>query len=835
MTLIANNTLFQIISITLADGSNNASSSTVTSSRTSPSTSTSKVDSSAMKTEGRDVTSAVASRLPSSTAISVVSSRTGASSPHLLSPSSSSPSSSSSSSPSIHSASSPSLLDRAGSQMKRNSAGLLANSINQRTNAKTNRTAGGSSTNSSLLVNLLQKDAGSTEIESSPPEKKRRKYSSHGGVRDMDSSPSVTKVANAMMAGHHSVNGPTALSESERILAERLASAASAGTTLIPPKSEGLCSGNDRAKGSHNQYGKKQTDIDAVSSSSKGSNNKSVSRTGNSHLNTQIHSESSIQRSVNDNKKDVKSAISGSSASLSNSMMPPPKSKNSASSISSSLSNLISSETNSSASNSNSSDKQQRVQHPAIVGGGVGRDNQVQPQPLRIATDLLDNKRDQQIQNRAATVPKSRQILINPNTGMLESGPSESSSEGENDLDGSGATAAATSDKRKSGGVLNTIASGLVRNQSASSVTSNVERALKVKLRLPSTPQQVQQQQTGESYSSSPSLLNNAVNHISSSNLPETNSIGDSNQSGKTSTNTNSSSNERIFPETKTKVVEPKLPKLILSMREKKVKLSQESAAAASTKSQKVLSQTLSSVSTRGDRKKERKITTSEDEGSDSEEVEEDDGGDDYHPTDEEEDEEDIDDEPDDDDDEEALKIATAKAKNLRMMQLHASSSPSRNVVSSRTGLGESLTNVLDADSSRDSKVQNRTTNLSQADEKHLKSLETSRSKFLRMRQQQRSKKQNMQLNQTPKVDLWKDSLNIREVKTEGLNKLRDKDENRSMLNNTEKERGHSQKIESRLALTSKEDKDDLPGEKGKHLNKKFVQCSCHIITFLTV
>ena len=718
--------------MTLADG-NSSSSSAATNSRTTPSASTSRLDSSA---ESRDVTSAVASRLPSSTAISVVSSRTGASSPHLLSPSSSSPSSSSSS-PKLHSATASSLLDRAGSQMKRSSSGMMANSVNQRSSSKTNRSAGGTSTNSSLLVNLLQKDAGSTEMDSSPPEKKRRKYSSQGGARDMDSSPSVTKVANAMMAGHHSANGPTGFSESERLLAERLASAASAGTTLIPPKSEGLSSGKDRVKGSHNQYGKKQTDIDAVSSSPKGSNNKSasVSRTGNSHLNTQIHSESSIQHSVSDSKKDVKSAISGRSTSLLNSMMPPPKSKNSASNSSTSLSNLISPETNSSATIVHSSDKQQRVQHPAIVGGGVGRDNQVQPQPLRNATDLLENKRDLQIQNRAAAVPKSRQILINPNTGMLESGPSESSSEGENDLDGSGAYAAAHSDKRKSVGVLNTIASGLVRNQSASTLTTNAERALKVKLRLPSTPQQTQQQ-AGESPSSSAALPNNAVNNISSSKLPDTNSIGDSNQLVKSSTNTNSSSKERIFTETKTKVVEPKLPKLILSMREKKVKLAQESAAAASTKSQKVSPQTLSSVSGRSDRKKERKLATSDDEGSDSEEVEEDDGGDDYHPTDEEEDEEDNDDDPDDDDDEEALKIATARAKNLRMMQLHASSSPSRNAVSSRSGLGESLSHTLDAATSRDTKVQNRTTSLSQADEKHLKSLETSRSKFLRMKQQ---------------------------------------------------------------------------------------------------
>ena len=75
-----------------------------------------------------------------------------------------------------------------------------------------------------------------------------------------------------------------------------------------------------------------------------------------------------------------------------------------------------------------------------------------------------------------------------------------------------------------------------------------------------------------------------------------------------------------------------------------------------------------------------------------------------------------------------------------------------------------------------------------------------------------------MQLNQTPKVDLWKDSLNIREVlKTGGLSKIRDKEENRSMLSNNDTESGHSQTIESRLALTSKEDKDDLPGEKGKY------------------
>ena len=135
-------------------------------------------------------------------------------------------------------------------------------------------------------------------------------------------------------------------------------------------------------------------------------------------------------------------------------MMPPPKSKNSASGISSTslTSGNISSETNSSGTvlSTAASDKQ-RVQHPAIVVGGVGRDNQMQPQPLHTTTDLLANKRDQQILDRA-TISKSRQILINPNTGMLESGPSESSSEGENDLESTIASAVATSDKRKNRG-----------------------------------------------------------------------------------------------------------------------------------------------------------------------------------------------------------------------------------------------------------------------------------------------------------------------------------------------------------------------------------------------
>ena len=153
--------------------------------------------------------------------------------------------------------------------MKRTSAGLLSNSVNQRVSPKSNRSSSGSSSSSSLLVNLLQKDAGNVEMDSSPPEKKRRKYSSQGGLRDIDPSPSVSKVANAMMASHHSANGPTGFSESERLLAERLASAASAGTTLIPPKSESLSSGKDRYKGSHNQYGTKQTELDAASSSSK--------------------------------------------------------------------------------------------------------------------------------------------------------------------------------------------------------------------------------------------------------------------------------------------------------------------------------------------------------------------------------------------------------------------------------------------------------------------------------------------------------------------------------------------------------------------------------------
>ena len=770
--------------MTLADGSNSSTAASSSSSRTTSSAQNSRVESTTIKSEERDVTSAVASRLPSSTAISVVSSRTGASSPHSRSPSSSSPSSSSSS---FSSATSSSTKDR-GSHVKRTSSGLLANSVNQRTSTKTNRSAGESSSNSSLLVNLLQKDAGSKEMDSSPPERKRRKYSSQGGVREKDSPPFVTKVANAMTGSHHSANGPSGLSESERLLAERLASAASAGTTLIPPRYDGSSSGKDRAKGSHNQYGTTQTDLDEASSSSKFSNKSvSLSRTGNRHLNTQIHSES-LTHSVGEKKHLNANSASG-GESLSNSMMPPPKSKSSASSISSSLSNSLSSDVNSlgpkSGLGDNTSDKHQRVQHPAIVGGVVSRDNQVQPQPLHNSTDSLANKRDQQISNRPTMASKSRQVL-NPSTGMLESGPSESSSEGEADGE-------ATSDKKKSGSVLN-------------SIIGSSDRALKVKIRLPTNPQTQQQtSETSHSSSSSPNAVVN-VNDKSISNLAEENTSVDAKQKtaeptiGSTSKNT--PSNERLggLSDPKTKVIEPKLPKLILSMREKKVKLEQESADAASNKSQKVSPQTRSSLIRSGNRKKARKLTTSEDEGSDSDDVE-DDGGDDYHPTDEEEDEEDIEnedfDEQDDDDDEEALKIATARAKNLRMMQLHASSSPSRN-----------------EDSSRDTKVQNHSS-LSPNDEKHLKSLETSRSKFLRMKQQQRTKKQNMQLNQIPRVELWKDSLINRERTKNELNKLIDKEGSISRFKSSDISEKSSQNLESHLTFSSKQDKDPLSQDKG--------------------
>ena len=119
--------------------------------------------------------------------------------------------------------------------MKRTSSGLHASAAHQRTSPKTNRGSGSSSSNSSLLVDLLQKESGKTERDSSPPEKKRRKYSSQGGAAhsDVESYPSVTKVANAMMAGHHSANGPTSLSGSEKLLAERLASAKQAGRTIV--------------------------------------------------------------------------------------------------------------------------------------------------------------------------------------------------------------------------------------------------------------------------------------------------------------------------------------------------------------------------------------------------------------------------------------------------------------------------------------------------------------------------------------------------------------------------------------------------------------------------
>ena len=409
----------------------------------------------------------------------------------------------------------------------------------------------------------------------------------------------------------------------------------------------------------------------------------------------------------------------------------------------------------------------------------VSRDNQVNTQPLHNATDSLSNKRDQQNLNRATMGSKSRQVL-NPSTGMLESGPSESSSEGEAEGD-------ATSDKKKSGIVLNPI-------------TGSSERALKVKLRLPSAPQV--QQQTSES-----STLNNAVSDIPLSNTVEDNSVNDSKQKkvetilGSTSKNTIISERLGAASDSKTKVIEPKLPKLILSMREKKVKLAQESAA-ASIKSQKVSSQARSSLGRSSDRKKDRKTTNSDEDGSDSEDVEDDDEGEDYHPTDEEDDDEDdIEDEEieeqDDDDDEEALKIATARAKNLRMMQLHASSPPSRN-----------------EDSSRDTKVQNRSS-LSQNDEKHLKSLETSRSKFLRMKQQQRTKKQNMQLNQTPRVELWKDSLINRERNINEKEKLVDKGGNLARLKSSDICEKSSKNLESQTNILPKQTDDLLQQEQG--------------------
>ena len=605
------------------------------------------------------------------------------------------------------------------------------------------------------------------------------------------------------------------------------------GTTLIPPKSEGSSSSgkNDRAKGSHNQYGTRQTDFDAVSSFSKSSKSAglSISRTGNSHHNTQIHSEHSIQDSVSDDKKclDAKSANSG-RGSLSSSMMPPPPKLKSISSNSSSSDSSAASSISSPAAGANS-DKHSSVQHPAIVGAsGVGRDNQVQPQNLlNNATDLLQSKRDQILSRVASS--KSRQVLINPNTGMMESGPSESSSEGENDVDGSGTSAGATGDKRKSGGVFSTISgSGFVKNQLSSNSSSNAERALKVKLKLPSSSQV--SQQLGESSVSSPLNVNNAVNNVSSSKQLDTPHNSDNKKRAtepiSEHSSTNSSGSERVggLSEAKTKAVEPKLPKLILSVREKKVKLAQESAAAASSKPHGAsLPHSLSSFKTIGDRKKARKLTTSDDEGSESEDIEDDDGGDDYHPTDEEEDEEEEDvededlDEPDlDDDDDEALEIATARAKNLRMMQLHtSSSSPSRTTSKSSLGSGDSLHNNLE--SSRDSKVQNRTTGLSQASEKHLKSLETSRSKFLRMKQQQKNKKQTMQLNQTPKIDLWKDSLNIKDRKfNEHVKDLIDKKGHISKLSNAKTEDKHSQEIEGRLSLNVREAKEDAQMAKGK-------------------
>ena len=75
-----------------------------------------------------------------------------------------------------------------------------------------------------------------------------------------------------------------------------------------------------------------------------------------------------------------------------------------------------------------------------------------------------------------------------------------------------------------------------------------------------------------------------------------------------------------------------------------------------------------------------------------------------------------------------------------------------------------------------------------------------------------------MQLNQTPKIDLWKDSLNIKDRKfNEHVKDLIDKKGNISKLSNAKTEDKHSQEIEGRLSLNIREAKEDAQMAKGNY------------------
>jgi hypothetical protein len=82
------------------------------------------------------------------------------------------------------------------------------------------------------------------------------------------------------------------------------------------------------------------------------------------------------------------------------------------------------------------------------------------------------------------------------------------------------------------------------------------------------------------------------------------------------------------------------------------------------------------------------------------------------------------------------------------------------------------------------------------------------------MKQQQRSKKQNMQLNQTPRVELWKDSLINRERTKNDINTLKDKEGSLSRLKSSGNIEKKSKNIESHLTLSTGQDKDILPQDK---------------------
>lgn len=155
----------------------------------------------------------------------------------------------------------------------------------------------------------------------------------------------------------------------------------------------------------------------------------------------------------------------------------------------------------------------------------------------------------------AAAKDKLKQILINPNTGLLESGPSESSSEGENESDLLNSLWRA--DVEASGGGA---AAAAAR---AAAVHNAADKALKLKLKLP-----VERKHVPKHLNTAAAIQNAAAVAAMGNSVFKKLKAADSHlvvrpSVNKKPTNTETEADGGI----------PKVPKLILSMKDKKVKL----------------------------------------------------------------------------------------------------------------------------------------------------------------------------------------------------------------------------------------------------------------------